>query len=417
MKRGSLPVVLMACVALFAMSALGAQEKLEIFSWWAGDEGPALQALMDKYQQMYPNVQVINSTVTGGSGVNARAVLKTRMLGGDPPDSFQVHAGQELIGTWVVANRMEDLTSLFRSEGWTSKFPAGLVSLLSAKGGIWSVPVNIHRSNVLWYMPAKLKTWGVTAPKTWDEFLATCATLQSKGVKYPLVVGESWTYQHLWESVALGVLGPDNWMALWSGKLKFNDPKVVKVWDTFGKVLAFANPDASGLSWQQATDRLVKGDAAFNVMGDWAAGYMATTLKLKPGDDFGWAPSPGTSGVFMMLSDSFGLPVGAKDRTAAVNWLKLLGSVQGQDIFNPLKGSIAARLDSDLSKYNVYSKSAAADWKANKIVGSLVHGAVAPESFNSQFGTVMDIYLSSHNATSAANAAQAIADQVGLGKQ
>jgi glucose/mannose transport system permease protein len=40
-------------------------------------------------------------------------VLKIRILGADLPDSFQVHAGQELIGTWVVANRMEDLTFLF----------------------------------------------------------------------------------------------------------------------------------------------------------------------------------------------------------------------------------------------------------------------------------------------------------------
>ncbi|HUX37525.1 MAG TPA: ABC transporter substrate-binding protein [Rectinemataceae bacterium] len=415
MKRGSLLVVFMACAALFAVPALGAQEKLEIFSWWAGDEGPALQALIDRYQQLYPSIQVQNSTVTGGSGVNARAVLKTRMLGGDPPDSFQVHAGQELIGTWVVAKRMEDLSSLFKSEGWMTKFPAGLLSLLSSKGGIWSVPVNIHRSNVMWYVPANLKAWGVTPPKTWDEFLATCKTLQDKGLAHPLVVGESWTYQHLWESVALGVLGPDNWTALWSGKLKFNDPKLVKVWETFGKVLAYANPDASGLSWQQATDRLVKGDAAFNIMGDWAAGYMATTLKLKPNEDFGWAASPGTGGSFMMLSDSFGLPLGVKHRDAAIKWLKLLGSQQGQDIFNPLKGSIAARLDSDLSKYNAYSKSAAADWKSNKIVGSLVHGAVAPESFNSQFGTVMDIFLSGNNAMAAANAAQAIADQVGIG--
>src|SRR5437588_12580593 len=30
--------------------------------------------------------------------------------------------GQELIGTWVVANRMEDLSDLFKSEGWTAQF-------------------------------------------------------------------------------------------------------------------------------------------------------------------------------------------------------------------------------------------------------------------------------------------------------
>ena len=404
------------CAALFAAPAASAQEKLEIFSWWAGDEGPALQALIDKYAALYPSIQVVNSTVTGGSGVNARAVLKTRMLGGDPPDSFQVHAGQELIGTWVVANRMDDLSGLFKSEGWNAKFPPGLISLLSAKGGIWSVPVNIHRSNVMWYAPAKLKEWGVTPPKTWDEFLTTCQTLKGKGVQHPLALGENWTANHLWESVALGVLGPDGWNALWAGKMKFTDAKAVKAWETFGKVLACSNPDASGLSWQQAVDRMLKGDAAFNIMGDWAAGYMATTLKLVPGEGFGWAASPGTGGVFMMLSDSFGLPKGAKHRDATLKWLKLLGSREGQDIFNPLKGSIAARLDSDLSKYNAYLQSAAKDWKSDKVVGSLVHGAVAPESFGSQFGTVMEIYLKGNSAKAASSAAQAIADQVRLGR-
>ena len=405
-----------ACAALLAAAPARAQEKLEIFSWWAGDEGPALKALIDRYNAQNAQIQVINSTVTGGSGVNARAVLKTRMLGGDPPDSFQVHAGQELIGTWVVASRMEDLSGLFASEGWKTSFPPGLIALLSAKGGIWSVPVNIHRSNVMWYVPANLKKWGVTPPKTWDEFLATCATLQQKGVKHPLALGENWTYVHLWESVALGTLGPDGWDALWTGQLKFNDPKAVRAWEVFGKVLACANPDAAGLSWQQATDRMLKGGAAFNVMGDWAAGYMATTLKLEPGKGFGWAPSPGTGGTFMMLSDSFGLPKGVKHKEASLRWLKLLGSKEGQDIFNPLKGSIPARLDADLAKYNAYSQSAAKDWKTNRIVGSLAHGAVAPESFGSQFGTVMEIYLNGMNAQAAANAAQAIADQVGLGK-
>ncbi len=406
---------LVAALVIFTAVAAGAQQ-LEIFSWWAGDEGPALEALIAQYNKLYPSVEAINSTVTGGSGVNARAVLKTRMLGGDPPDSFQVHAGQELIGTWVVADRMEDLNPLFKSEGWATKFPAGLISLLSSKGGIWSVPVNIHRSNVMWYVPARLKEWGVTPPKTWDEFLATCENLQGKGLQHPLALGENWTQQHLWESVALGVLGPENWTALWSGKLKFTDPRAVKIWDTFGKVLEFANPDAAGLSWQQATDLMVQGNAAFNIMGDWAAGYMTTTLMLRPGEGFGWAASPGTGGTFLMLSDSFGLPKGIKHRPEAVNWLKLLGSKDGQDIFNPLKGSIAARLDSDLSKYNAYSQSAAKDWKANKIAGSLVHGAVAPEAFMSQFGTVMEIYLASKNPQAAANAAQAIANQVGLGR-
>jgi glucose/mannose transport system substrate-binding protein len=212
------------------------------------------------------------------------------------------------------------------------------------------------------------------------------------------------------------LLGAQGWSDLWSGKLKFNDPKAIAAWDTFGKVMDCANKDAAGLSWQQATDRIIDGTSAFNVMGDWAAGYMITTKKLKPGTDFGYAPSPGTSGTFVMLSDSFGLPKGVKNRPQVMNWLKLLGSKEGQDAFNPLKGSIAARTDSDLSKYNAYSQAAAKDWRSNRIVGSLVHGAVAPESFSSQFGTVMDIFMAGKNSKAAANAAQAIATQVGIGR-
>jgi len=415
MVKRWLPWTLAVVLLGAAIPALAQTGRLEIFSWWAGDEGPALEALIRRYNQLYPQVTVENATVTGGAGVVAKAVLKTRMLGGEPPDSFQVHAGQELIGTWVVANRMEDLTFLFRQEGWMDKFPPALLEQISTPQGIWSVPVNIHRSNVMWYRPEKLREWGVQPPRTWDDFLRIAPDLARRGVT-PLVLGESWTVQHLWESVALAVLGPDDYLRLWNRKLSFTDAKAVAVWQLFDRILAHTNRDAAGLSWQHAVDRVVQGEAAFNVMGDWAAGYMATTLRLVPGQGFGWAAAPGTSGVFMWLSDSFGLPQGARNRPNVINWLRLLGSREGQDIFNPLKGSIAARLDSDLGPYNAYLRSAANDWRTNRIVGSLVHGTVAKEAFMSEFATVMGIFLTSRNPRAAASAAQAIADQVGLGR-
>ncbi|PYE54391.1 ABC transporter substrate-binding protein [Deinococcus yavapaiensis] len=409
--------VLVTAVLLGATAAFAQGKRVEVFSWWSGDEGPALAALVKLYKQKYPSTEFVNATVAGGAGTNAKAVLKTRMLGGDPPDSFQVHAGQELIGTWVVANRMEDLSSLYKSEGWLSKFPKDLIPLLSSKGGIWSVPVNVHRSNVMWYVPANLKKWGVSAPKSIAELLTACNTLKAKGLAAPISVGDaSFPQQHLWESIALGTLGRAGWADLFSGKLKFTDPKAVAIWTNFGKVLDCTNKDAGSLTWQQATDRVVKGQSAFNIMGDWAAGYMATTLKLKPGTDFGWSAAPGTSGTFLFLADSFGLPKGVKNKTEVTNWLKLLGSKEGQDAFNPLKGSIAARTDSDLSKYNAYSQSAARDWRRDAIAGSLVHGAVANETFMSGFNGIVAQFSQSRNAQAAAQAMQALATQAKLGQ-
>ncbi len=409
----ALCTVLVLALAGFAGAAV--EGELEIFSWWAGDEGPALEALIELYEETYPGVKVINATVTGGAGIHAKAVLKTRMLGGDPPDSFQVHAGQELIGTWVVAERMQDLTWLFEEEGWYDVFPDDLFDLLSTDEGIWSVPVNIHRSNVLYFIPANLEKWGVEAPDTWDEFLEIAPILEEQGV-IPMSVGENWTATHLWESVALDVLGPDKYGDLWDGKLAWTSPEVIEVWELFGKILAYTNPDAPSLSWQQATDMLVEGQAAFNIMGDWASGYLSTTLKVEPVTGYGWKASPGTEGIFMALSDSFGLPVGCRNEENTIAWLKTIASRQGQDTFNPLKGSISARIDSDLSKYDVYLQSAANDWQTDRIVGSLAHGVVANERFMNDFATVMDIFLASKDAQAAANAAQAVAIQAGLGR-
>ncbi len=388
---------------------------LEIFSWWAGDEGPALNALIELYEKQNPKVKIINATVTGGSGVNAKAVLKTRMLGGEPPDSFQVHAGQELIGTWVEAERMENLASLFKDEGWLDAFPKGLVKLIGTDKGIWSVPVNIHRSNVCWYIPANLKKWGIEVPKTWDDFFAVAPKLKAKGI-VPLALAQNWTANHLWESVALASLGPDKWDALWSGKLAFDSPEGIRAWELFGKVLEYTNDDASSLSWQQATDMVVDGKAAFNIMGDWAAGYLNTTKKLAPVTGFGWAPSPGTGGEFIFLADSFGLPKGSPHKDNALAWLRLLGSKEGSDAFNPLKGSISARVDSDLSKYNDYAKSAAKDFGKDRIVGSLAHGVTANEGFMNDFASVMEMFLKSKNAAVTAKAAQQVAAKNKIGR-
>lgn len=408
---------LMTC-ALLVAPTLQAKEldgKLEIFSWWAGNEGPALEALIKLYNEEHPNVEVINATVTGGSGVNAKAVLKTRMLGGNPPDSFQVHAGQELIGTWVKADRMVDLTSLFEKEGLMDAFPKGLIKLIGTDKGIWSMPVNIHRSNVVWYMPATLKKLGIEVPKDWNEFLAVAPKIQAAGI-VPLSLAQNWTANHLWESVALASLGAENWDALWSGKLAFDSPEGIKAWDLFGKVLAYTNNDATSLSWQQATDMVVDGRAAFNVMGDWAAGYLATTKGLAPGKDFSWAASFGTTGEFMFLADSFCLPKGLKDESNGRAWLAILGSKKGSDTFNPIKGSISARTDSDLSKYNVYGQSAAADFSKDVIVGSLAHGVTANEGFMNDFASVMELFLKTKSPEAAAKVAQQIAVKNGISK-
>ncbi|PKN82809.1 MAG: ABC transporter substrate-binding protein, partial [Chloroflexi bacterium HGW-Chloroflexi-8] len=152
------------------------------------------------------------------------------------------------------------------------------------------------------------------------------------------------------------------------------------------------NSDSASLSWQDASQLVVEGDAAFNVMGDWAEGYFKE-LGKEPKVDFGWAPTPGTAGTFQFLSDSFVLPTGAPNRDNAIAWLTVAGSKEGQDAFNPVKGSIPARSDGDKSLYDVYLQSAMEDWSKDTVVGSLTHGVVANDSWKSEIDTALGLFL------------------------
>jgi glucose/mannose transport system substrate-binding protein len=368
-------------------------KKVEVFSWWtAGGEADGLAAMVEVFNAEYPDFTFENAAVAGGAGTNARAVLATRLSQNDPPSSWQGHAGQELIGTYVAADKIQPLDDLYDSEGWLDVMPAGLIDLISSDGHIWSVPVNIHRANVMWYVPATLEDAGVDVPTTWDEFLATAAELDSQGIT-PLAMGEQWTSMHLFETVMIGSLGADGWEALWDGSGDWGSSDVTDALDTFKAVLGYTNSDASTLAWDKAADLVVSGDAAFTIMGDWAEGYFKS-LDLEPETGFAWAPAPGTDGIFDFLSDSFVLPVNAKNPDGAEAWLKVAGSKAGQDAFNPIKGSIPARSDGDRSLYDVYLQSAMDDWASDRVTGSLTHGVVANDAWKAKVDTALGLFLS-----------------------
>lgn len=370
--------------------------KVEVFSWWTGGgEAAGLEAMIKVFNAKYPGVEFVNAAVAGGAGTNARAVLATRLQAGDPPDSWQGHAGQELIGTYVAGKQIEPLNDLYAAEGWLDVMPKTLIPLISQDGNIYSVPVNIHRANVLWYNPKILADNKIAVPTTIDEWIAAMDTLKAAGVQ-PLALGEQWTKMHLMETVLLGTLGADKYNGLWDGTTDWASPEVTKALENYSKILSYANTDSTSLTWQDASQLVVNGDAAFNVMGDWAEGYFRE-LGKTPKTDYGWAPVPGTSGVFQFLSDSFVLAVGAPDKEGAMDWLKVAGSKEGQEAFNPVKGSICARTDCDKSLFGVYLQSAMEDWSTNVVVGSLTHGVVANDSWKSEIDTALGLFIADGN--------------------
>ena len=216
--------------------------------------------------------------------------------------------------------------------------------------------------------------------------------LRDGGMDAPLAMGEQWTAMHLFETILLAELGPDAYGGLWDGSTDWGSAEVTAALEAYRDVLGYTNSDAASLSWQDAAQLVVDGDAAFNVMGDWAEGFFRE-VGFEPMVGYGWAAVPGTDGVFQFLSDSFVLPVGAPDRDATIAWLKIAGSREGQDAFNPVKGSIPARTDGDRALYGEYLLSAMDDWGSNIVAGSLTHGVVANDSWKSEIDTALGLFL------------------------
>ncbi len=383
LKKSKLAGVV-AAVAAVALIATGApashaatDKQLEIFTWWAsGGEAAGLKGMTDVFTAANPKTPFINASVAGAAGVNAKGVLVSRMAAGNPPDTFQSHAGQELSG-YVKAGQVEDLTALYKSEGWDKVFPAGLVKQLTTDGKIYSVPVNIHRANVLWWNPASFKKAGIkAAPKTLDEMLLDMAKFKKAGMDGIALAGNGdWAIAHLFDVVLLGSMGSAKYNGLWNGSTSWSGPEVSKAIDYMGKFLAYGNQSKS-LDWPDAGKLVTGGKAGFFIMGDWASSQWQSD-GLKLGTDYTWAPAPNNvdkGNVYMWLSDSFTLPKGAPDRDAGIAWLKVCGSLAGQDAFNPKKGSIAVRTDSDPMKYDSYLQAAMKEWKKDVLVGSTVHG-------------------------------------------
>lgn len=384
-------------------SAAAGANQLEIFSWWtSGGEVEALNALYKIYSGLYPDVEIVNAALAGGAGQggNMKALLETRMQGGQPPDSFQVHLGRELIDSHVVPDRMEPLDDLYASEGYNDVFPQDLIDIASYQGKPYSVPVNIHRSNVLWYRTDKLEAAGVTEPpKTWDDFFAVAEQLKAKDIPALAIAEDGPGFcGHVFENILVAVLGEEAYRGLFTGKTTWDSEGVTKALETLDKALGYANPDYLSTSWGDITDRFVADDGpAMMIMGDWTHGL----LKAKGFKNYKWTTAPGTEGIFIVLSDSFGLPKGAPHRDNAVNFLKVCGSKDGQDAFNPLKGSIPARKDADQSKYDEYQLGAISDFGSNTLLPSIQHGAAAKQSFLNDYDFATNDLATNHDVAKA----------------
>jgi glucose/mannose transport system substrate-binding protein len=386
--------------------------RLVFFNWWTSPgELAALNKMVAVFSGRYPDVTVENAVVTGGPATDLYARLYDQGLkAGHPPDSYQVHIGAEAQADLPYLQPVDDL---YAANGWESVFPPAFRQYTRFNGAYYTVPVNVHRSNVLWYRKDRLASVEKAPPTTWDEFFDLAETLKAAGeevfvynpardVQNP-ANRVSWTTHHMFESILLAEVGGDRWLGLFDGSFSWTAPEVLEAFAKLKRLLTYAKPMPDGPGYDLTAMTTQDRPAAMALMGDWAEGDL-TALGFRPDTDFGWIAAPGTSDYFLFLSDSFPLPKGAPHERNGRRWLEVVGSREGQDAFNQAKGSIPARLDADRSLYDTYHQAAIAEFADRTLLPSLAHGLAANPVFKSRYYEIIGQFVDDGDAAAAAAA-------------
>jgi glucose/mannose transport system substrate-binding protein len=379
----TLRMQLIAGVALAAAFAVPAKAaEVEVLHWWtSGGEAKALEVLKKNLEAQ--GVTWKDMPVAGGGGTQAMAALRARVSAGDPPTAVQMLGFD--IKDWAEQGVLGDLNKIAADNNWDKVIPPALQEFSKYNGTWIAAPVNVHSTNWVWANKAVMDKLGVTEPpKDWDGFMALLDKAKAAGVTPLAHGGQPWQDATLFDSVVLVTGGPD----FYKKSMIDLDPEALgsdtmkQVFDRMGQLRGYVDPNFSGRDWNLASAMVIKGEAAVQIMGDWAKGEFLNAGK-KPGTDFICMRFPGTQGIVTFNSDQFvAFKVGAEQQDAQ---LKLAAAVEDpgfQSAFNVVKGSAPARTDVSDADFDECGKKAIKDLAeaaaSGKLMGSMAHGHANP---------------------------------------
>jgi len=322
---------------------------------------------------------------------------------------------------WGKQGVVADLNALAAKDGWDKVVPAALQKFSKYNGKWIAAPVNIHSTNWIWANKEVLAKAGVTAePKDFDEFIADPEKVQKAGFIAIAHGGQPWQEATIFDSVVYATGGPE----LYRRALIDTDPKALAspemrtAFERMAILRKYVDPNFSGRDWNLATAMVVNGNAAFQIMGDWAKGEFQRAGK-KPGADFLCFRFPGTQNAVLFNSDQFAMfNVDAKNLPAQRELAKTIMSPQFQSAFNVIKGSVPARTDVSGDAFDECGKQGikdvAAASAAGTLLGSMSQGYAVPAAQKNAFYDVITAHF--NGEYDAARAVTELAEAIELAK-
>ncbi len=342
--------LLLAVVVLCTATAAFAED-LEVMHWWtSGGEAAAVAEFAKAFDAS--GHTWVDAAIVGGE--QARAVMVSRLTGGDPMGAFQFNHGRQA-EELIEAGLLRDITDIAEAQGWKDVVnPSTLLDACTVDGRIYCAPVNIHSWQWLWISHKAFEDAGLPVPTNWAEFAAAAPALEAAG-KVPLAMGQQGWQQSGAFNVMMATLVPQE---VYLGVYKDKNPEVAggeEVATVFQAAAAARAMAAKSTveNWNDATNLVITGQAGGQIMGDWAQGEFAVAEQVA-GTDYSCLPGLGTTEVLGTGGDAFYFPVLEDEAQIAAQGAlaALLLEPATQVAFNLKKGSLPVRGDIDLATAN-----------------------------------------------------------------
>jgi glucose/mannose transport system substrate-binding protein len=397
----ALALVLAACGGGQNANFSEPTDRLEVVSWWVSpSEHPALEVLLNAFKSQNPKVNVIDGSIAGGGGSNVQVALAARLRAGDPPDVWQTFLGSSL-RAWVDAGRIADASAVYQHMNLGPTLPPTLLEAATYRDKQWGVPTGSHRGNVLWFNQRLLHDADVAAPGpdySAEAFGNDLDKVAASG-HTPLCLGgkDRFTATELFENTLLGVIGPDGWTRIRDDSFDWRGPQLRQALAKFGQIISRADPNAGGLTWDQAAKKLATGQCAFLSMNDSVYGELVAN-GVAEGKDFGYVPYPGTTGAYLAIVDTFVVSAQAKDGANAIKFLETIADPKTSLAFNKVKGSVPVRNNVDVASLPAYQRHASESLWHDKILLSITHGELMPSQFQQAVYDAVAAFVQSKSA-------------------
>ncbi len=238
-----------------------------------------MDEVIRKFEEANPNIDIVLIDPV----LNDSYKEKIRVLVGsaDIPDVFMSWSGS-FGANLVKSGRVMPMDDMIAAnKEWADKIVASQWGPFQYDGKQYGIPWSMD-GKVFYYNKTVFDELGLTAPDTWDEFVAVLEALQAGGYEHPISAGFSaeWAVSHYLGAMVQRMVDPEVVAKDYALEGDFKDQGYIDTLNVFKELSNYMNPDPNSVDHTYARNEFIDGESVICFM------QLAEIKNLADGADF-----------------------------------------------------------------------------------------------------------------------------------